>query len=335
MKSITILNLLILLFSVNISAQDNRVLADYKLEKIQDILLSDYDIFRPNLIDINKGGSIIFFDFARYELVVYEMGSKAFQFYGNRGKGPKEFGQIFDVKVDENDDIYLVDTGNNKIVKWALQGKYIGEMSVGTRFIRPARFTLCKDSDVMYILSSQYGRDGLLHKYDKAGNLQQSFHKIEGNKERSPYFTDGTLACDEHQNLYYAKRYVNEIMKFDKNGEHVYTIPFYDTEKYKDIKIVQGKFYALNPSAPRYSSNIYYLDEKLYVSYSGLPKNFRYRFIDVYSEVSQEYLYSIQLPFEFREFVMNEKRIIILREDEKGEMYLTVFEYKYDGQETE
>ena len=321
---------LIVLLSVNIRAQDRRNYVDYELEIVQDIMLSNYEIFRPNLLDIYKGDKAIFFDFASYNLIVYDMISGEFNYYGNRGKGPKEFGQIFDLKIDEDGVVYLLDTGNNKMIKWHHLGDYREEVSVGSRFIRPARFSLCKGSNIMYVLSSQYGKDGLLHRYNKSGKLITSFHQIEGNKERSPYYTDGKLACDDEGNIYYAKRYVNDIFKFNNKGERVYTIPVFDTEKFEDIDIVNGKFYALNPGAPRYSSNIYYLNDKLYVSYSGLPKNFRYRFIDVYSENNQEYLHSIKLPFEFREFVIDEESISIFREDEIGEMYLTIFTYKYE-----
>ena len=316
--------------SLNATAQDNRTYADYKLEIVQDILLSDFEIYRPNLLDVYKGNKAIFFDFASYNLIVFDMKSGEFNYYGNRGKGPKEFGQIFDLKVDDDGVVYLLDTGNNKMIKWHHLGDYREEVSVGSRFIRPARVSLCKGSNIIYVLSSQYGKDGLLHKYNKSGDLKTSFHQIDGNKERSPYYTDGKLACDDDGNVYYAKRYVNDIFKFNNEGERVYTIPVFDTEKFEDIDIVNGKFYALNPAAPRYSSNIYYLNDKLYVSYSGLPKNFRYRFIDVYSEKNQEYLHSIKLPFEFREFVIDEESISIFREDESGEMYLTIFNYKFE-----
>lgn len=312
------------------NAQDNRNYVDYNIEIVQDILLSDFEIYRPNLLDIYEGDRAIFFDFASYNLIVFDMESGEFNYYGNRGKGPKEFGQIFDLKVDEDGVVYLLDTGNNKMIKWHHLGDYREEISVGSRFIRPARFTLCKGSNIMYVLSSQYGKDGLLHRYNKSGDLKNSFHLIEGNKERSPYYTDGKLACDDEGGVYYAKRYVNDIVKFNNEGKKVYTISVFDTEKFKDIDIVNGKFYALNPSAPRYSSNIYYLNDKLFVSYSGLPKNFRYRYIDVYSENNQKYLHSIKLPFEFREFVIDEESISIFREDENGEMYLTIFSYKYE-----
>lgn len=326
----SVLLITIVFISIDTAAQDNRNYADYNLEIVHDMLLSDFEIYRPNLLDIYKGNKAIFFDFASYNVIVFDMKSGEFNYFGNRGKGPKEFGQIFDLKVDEDGVVYLLDTGNNKIVKWHHLGDYREEISVGSRFIIPARFTLCKGQNIMYVLSSQYGKDGLLHRYNKSGDLKNSFHLIEDNKERSPYYTDGKLTCDDEGSVYYAKRYVNDILKFNNEGKKVYTIPVFDTEKFKDIDIVNGKFYALNPGAPRYSSNIYYLNEKLFVSYSGLPKNFRYRYIDVYSDTNEKYLHSIKLPFEFKEFVIDEKSISIFREDERGEMYLTIFSYKYE-----
>lgn len=327
--------LFLILFLTNImdiSAQEKRISGDYNLEVTQDILLSKYEIFRPaSSIDIVEGGSrIVLFDMGKYNMVVYNMQDSTFQFYGKRGKGPKEFGGIFDMKVDRNGEIYLTDRENNKIIKWHVEGEYIGEMSVSSRFIRPARFTLCNDSNLMYILSSQYGRDGILHQYDKVGELKHSFHKIQDQEERLVYYTDGTLACDEQENLYYATRYVNEIKKYNKHGELVYTLPVYDSEPNDEVIRTNGRYTSLNPSALRYTSNIYHMNGRLYASYSGLPRNYRYRYIDVYLENKQKYLHSIQLPYEFSSFVITEDNIVIIREDENEEMHLTIFNYEYE-----
>ncbi|MFD2532443.1 NHL repeat-containing protein [Gracilimonas halophila] len=329
--AITILFFVLILTTIiDVSAQDKRTLGDYTLEVTQDILLSEHEIFRPaSSIDISESDHrIVFFDLAKYKIVVYDLTHSTFQLFGNRGKGPQEIGQIFDLKVDDGI-IFLIDTGNNKIMKWNTDGEFIEEMSVGSRFIRPARLTLCKGSNLMYILSSQYGPNGLIHQYAKVGDLIHSFYEIEDEQERWVYYTDGTLACDEQENLYYAKRYVNEIKKYNENGELIYTLPIYDSEPNEEVVKTNGRYTSLNPSALRYTSNIYYLNGMLYVSYSGLPKNFRYRYIDVYMENQQKYLHSIQLPFEFKSFVMTEDKIAILREDENEEMYLTIFNHEY------
>ena len=318
---------------IDVLAQDKRTIGDYVLEVKHDILLSEHDIFGPaSSIDMTEGDSrVVFFDLAKYKIVVFDLKDSKFRLFGNRGRGPKEVGQIFDLKVDANSVIFLIDTGNNKIMKWNTDGEFIEEMSVGSRFIRPARFALCKSSNLMYILSSQYGPKGLLHQYTKVGKLNHSFYQIQDQKERFVYYTDGTLACGEEENLYYAKRYVNEIKKYNKHGELVYTMPVYDSEPNEEVIRTNGRYTSLNPNALRYTSNIYHLNGRLYVSYSGLPKNYRYRYIDVYSENQQKYLHSIQLPYDFKSFVISEDLIVILREDKDEEMYLTVFKYEYEG----
>jgi hypothetical protein len=330
MKKIIATIFLTFLVIVSISAQE-RSIADYKFEIVEDILLSEHEIFRPNLIDAYKDEKIVFFDFTRSKLVIYDIDNNSFSLLGNKGRGPKEFGQIFDLKVDNDGEIYLIDTGNYKMVKWGVNGDYLGEMSVGSRFVKPARFALCKNSDLMYILSSQYGRKGLLHLYDKDGTLKKSFHKIANKEERFVYYTDGSLTCGEQNNLYYVKLYINEIMKFNPKGQIEYELPVYNSEPNEELIITKGNFITLNPEARRYSGDVYYLNNKLFVSYLGLPQNFRFRYIDVYSENKQEYLHSIQLPYEFREFAITDDKIVTIREDEDGEMYLTVFKYVQKG----
>lgn len=322
-------------FFINTYAQEKRTFANYHIQKVQEVNLSDYEIFKPYLLDADKLDRIVFFDYVRYKLVVYDLKEKKFRMLGDRGRGPKEFGQVFDLKIDDNGIVYIIDTGNNKVLNWHANGDYINEMSIGSRFIRPARLALCNNSSLMYILSSQYSKDGILHQYDMQGNLKKSFHKIEGNKERSPYYTDGALACGKSENLFYAKLYVNEIIKFNRQGNQIYTIPVFGSEMKKDIVSRKRGMYTLNPSAERYTGDIFILNDKLYASYLGLPRNFIFRYIDVYLSGSQEYLHSIELPYLFREFVITQDKIITLRDGEQGEVYLTVFEYKYEAAKTE
>ncbi len=322
------------LISSDVFSQDNRIIENYKLEIIQDVLLSDHEIFKPYLLDISENRWIVFFDFARYELVVYNLADNVFQFYGNRGKGPKEFGQIFDLKAGGNDEIFLIDTGNNKMIRWNVEGRFLGEFATGSSSIRPARFTVCKDSNLIYILSSQYSSNGIIHQFEKNGNLRQSFYEPEVKDIRLVYYTDGSLECDQEGNLYYSTLYVNKIRKYSNNGKLVYDMPVYDSSPNEEIVKVDGRLANLNPSATRYSGDIYYMNGKLYVGYSGRARN-HFRLIDVYLDSKQEYLHSIQLPFEFQEFVIDEERIIIFREDENGEMYLTIFEYEYEREKTD
>lgn len=322
------------LISTNVFSQGNRIIGNYNLEIIQDVLLSDYEIFQPYLLDISENGRIVFFDFARYELVIYKIVDKAFYFYGKRGRGPQEFGKIFDLKADGNGQIFLIDTGNNKIIKWNEEGKFLGEIATGSSSIRPARFTVCNDSNLIYVLSSQYDGNGILHQFDKEGNLKQSFYEPEVKDIRMVYYTDGHLDCDKEGNLYYSTLYVNKIRKHNVKSEFVYDMSVFDSSPNEEIVKLDGRLANLNPSATRFSGDTYYMNGKLYVGYSGRARN-NFRLIDVYFESKQEYLHSIQLPYEFREFVIDEEKIIIIREDEKGELYLTVFKYEHEGARTE
>src|SRR5690554_5780315 len=310
--------LFILAYSTNTSAQNKKVIGDYKLEAIEEIMLSDYDMFNPGLPAITSDNKLVLFDFNLYKLFIYNSDLTNVQRFGNRGRGPSELGQIFDIDVNSQGEILLLDTSNNKIIKVDSNGAFKEEIPIGSGSIRPSRFTVCKKNNLMYVLSSQNSRDGFLHQYDKQGSLKRSFNKIKVNALKFVYHTDGRLECDDAGNLYYATLAVNEIKKYNTNGDLVYNMPVFDSVPNEKITERDGKFVSLNPNATRFSGNIYYIDEKLYVAYSGEAKN-SFRLIDVYNEDRQEYSHSIQLPYKFRGFAITKDKIVILREDENDE----------------
>ncbi|MFA5669692.1 MAG: 6-bladed beta-propeller [Balneolaceae bacterium] len=320
--------LFILAYSINTSAQGKRIIGDYKLEVIEDIILSDYDIFTPGLPAITSDNKLVLFDFNLYKLFVYNSDLTNYQSFGSKGRGPKEFGQIFDIDVNSKGEILLLDTSNNKIIKVDANGTFKKEIPIGSGSIRPLRFTICDQNSIMYILSFQNSKDGFLHQYDNDGKLKKSFSKTKIKGLEFAYHTDGRLDCDDAGNLYYATLAVNEIKKYNANGELIYNMPVFDSVPNEKITERDGKFVSLNPSATRFSGNIYYIDGKLYVSYSG-EASYSYRYIDVYNEERQEYLYSIQFPYKFQRFVITKDKIAILREDENEESYLTVYKYSY------
>lgn len=326
MQHITILLILLSINTVSTSAQGKRIIGDYKLEVIQDIMLSDYEVYKPGMPSFTSDDKIAFFDFERYELFVSGLVDISFHRFGNRGRGPKEFGQIFDIDVNSQGEILLLDTSNNKIIKVDSNGTFKEEIPIGSGSVRPSRFAVCEQNNLIYILSSHNSRDGILHQYDKQGILIRSFNKIKVNALEFVYHTDGQLECDDAGNLYYATLAVNEIKKYNTNGELIYNLPVFDSVPNENITKRDGRFVSLNPSATRFSGNIYYIDGKLYVAYSGEAKN-SFRYIDVYDEERQEYLYSIQFPYKFQRFVVTNDKIAILREDENYESYLTVFKY--------
>lgn len=323
---INLLIFIILLFVNTNGYSQERDFRELEYQVISDFILSEYEIFRPNLLDVNNNGDVVFFDFASFKIVVKNILGEEFQFLGDgRGRGPREFEMVFDLRVLDNGEIYLVDTDKRKIIKWNTNGNYIKEMESGGKNVNPARFAPCENTENIYILSSQYSRRGIMHLVDAGGKLELSFEKKDF--ERSlPFYTDGELDCDNEGNLYYATRYENSIKKFNQKGKVVFEIPVVDFLENEKIVERDGNFFDLVNGVRRSSGDVIYKDGKIFVAFSG-NKDELLRIVDVYSAHDGTYEFSYKLPFTFQEITMNNDYIIILREDDEREMHLTTLKY--------
>ena len=310
-----------------ITYSQERVYKELNYKITSDDMLSDINVFRPNLLDINKNNEIVFFDFIDFKIVKKDIIGQEYKFFGDgRGRGPKEFEMVFDLKVLDNGEIFLVDSDKRKIIKWDTKGEYLGEMESGGKRVSPARMAVCESSDVIYILSSQFSRKGIMHQVNKKGDLMLSFEKKKNFEKSLPFYTDGELDCGSDGSLFYASRYVNSIKKYDKFGSLVFDIPVIDFLANEKIVERNDNFFDLVKGVKRASGDVIHFDDKLYVAFSG-QENELLSVIDVYSGQNGKYEHSFKLPFSFQEVAMNARYIIVLREGENGENYLTTLEY--------
>lgn len=328
MKKLICLLALFFFPSINLINAQDRSFKEISLKLDKKIKLSDYDIFRPNLLSTNYKGDVVFFDYVKFQLVYYNIHDSKFKFIGGgKGRGPKEFNMIMDLKIDENGEVTLADRDKIKIIKWNLEGEYLGEFKTKEKFIRPSRIAVCGSGDYIYILSSQYSPRGFIHYLNLSGQeSNKSFLSIESPDKRFPFFTDGELNCDQENNLYYASRYVNSIKKFDPSGSIIFDIPVYGFEKNVTIMEKNGRMYTPAEDVRRASGDIYRIEDNLYVGFSD-SKYSKLKLIDVYNPENGEYKYSIDVPFKFNEFAISNKNIFYISEDSEGEIYLLIYTY--------
>ncbi|MFB5600251.1 MAG: 6-bladed beta-propeller, partial [Nitrososphaeraceae archaeon] len=75
------------------------------------------------------------------------------------GKGEGEFDEPHGMAIDSKDNLYVVDTQNNRIQVFSPDGKYI--KSIGTKGVGPGEFLLIHDiaidkkNDIMYVADSR------------------------------------------------------------------------------------------------------------------------------------------------------------------------------------
>ncbi|MFY0685021.1 MAG: hypothetical protein JXR20_10750 [Balneola sp.] len=326
MKNIYLLLLIAFLFISKLNGQD-RSFKDVELSLVHDIVLSESDIFKVHSLEINELGDIVFFDFGKSKLVRTNVNGVRFKFFGNgKGRGPKEFVQIMDVKIS-NEKIFLSDREKGRIIVWNLNGEFEKEVKSGGKFIRPSRIAICDNLNKnVYLSSAQYGPNGIFHLYDHDLTLVRSFKKIESKNERLPYFTDGNLNCDGNGNLYYASRYLNSIQSFNNLGKLRFDVPVYGFEPNKKIIEKKGRRTSPAKGIRRASGDIYIIGENLLVAYSN-SKYIESKLIDVYDNNNGRYKYSINVPEKFTEFTISNDHIVFFVLDKQRETHLKIYSY--------
>ncbi len=318
--------LLFVIISSNLKSQD-RVYKDVDLTFIKDLKLSDHGVYNPDLLSANERGDIVVFDYAEYKLAHATVDNMEFNLFskGGRGRGPAEFQMVMDLELDEEGNIYITDSRKGKLVQWNTLGEFIKEYKANKHLPAPSRLTRCSNGN-LYVLSQQYSKKGIFHRVSKEGKLLNSFFKIDTFEKRLAYFTDGRLSCDENEYLYHSPLYINEIKKFNSDGELIFKIPIYGFEKNEKILVKDGRFYDPAPDIRRATGDIFVRDGIMIVAYSD-RKDMDSQLLDVYSSEKGVYQYSIEIPSIFNEIAVTSKNIVLLREDKSGEFYISLYSH--------
>jgi len=123
------------------------------------------------------------------------------------------FHQPFDLKVDDQGNIYILDSGNFRIQKFDRNGKYIS--SIGRKGQGPGEFLNCQDLDL--------DRDANLWIFDPENNRISGFTP-EGKYANSIKleFPPRFGAIDSENNIYVYEQYKGKLIhKYDTSGKIV------------------------------------------------------------------------------------------------------------------
>jgi hypothetical protein len=326
--------ILLLIYTTSVYSQTDRTYTDVNLQLIEEINLSEIDVFTPTGLSMDDSGNIVFFDFDRQFIAhtTLEDISSIELYGGKQGRGPGEFQNVWTTDIDEGM-IYVSEINNPKISKWSLEGNLLEEYAIKTKYVIPTRFTLCENNDLMYILSRQYWRRGILHQFDKRGGHIKSFQKIDSRDERHVFYTGGYLECDGSGNLFYAPMYVNKIRKYNPQGELIVEKEVFGGFENENIIERNGRWIDLHKEAKTISGDIHIhiQDNELYVAYSGIRAR-RFQTIDIYAADNIVYKHSISMPRMFANFTLSDQHIITIeRESRDADSWLRVYTYEGMG----
>ena len=170
---------------------------------------------------MNKKGEIIIAENGAHCISVYSQAGEKLRSFGSEGSGQGQFKKPRGVPVDDDGNILVADTENNRIQKFIADGKFITAVgSVGKKplqFYYPTGIAIHPVSKRVYVSESLNYRVQIL-------NPDLTPHSMFGNagSGKGQFNEPRGIAFDSEQNVYVGENRDNtHIQVFTANGEHL------------------------------------------------------------------------------------------------------------------
>jgi tripartite motif-containing protein 71 len=195
--------------------------------------------------------------------------------FGKRGEKPGEFSFPAGISSDPNGNIYVADTGNNRIQKFDAKGKlltFIGGFGwKSEQFQQPIDLTATNGLDI-FVADYENER---IERYDKDLNWIQSIYANPGLEERLRFGFPRSVSVSIHGDLFIVDGENKRVLKFNTQRQPEMSFGDYDwgegalTEPARLFVSKQDKIYVTDPGAERivlydyYGNFLGFLGEKL------------------------------------------------------------------------
>lgn len=303
---------------------------DYML--LDSINLNDFDIFSPHALTLNNKNQLAVMAWWDRIVYIFDLNdlNNPIKLQTRMGRGPGEYEYPFDMFLNNNI-LWISDMGLRKVESWNIEtNNLILTHNFNNVFIKPDQVAVCNNSagvKNLLLLSTQYGPGinkslGILHTYTIQNNKIEplkTFQKLDNDAERYPYVIQGDLACTRENEFLYSGDFTGSIRKYNIYGDLIYSTTavnsYYDEPLYYVLD--NGNMTKRNPEAVRINDNIFYIDNKVYISRSHDKRGYIHG-IDVYSEEDGSYIESYKIPAIAKEIIVTSSKLITVEYREDG-----------------
>ncbi|MDA8154971.1 MAG: SMP-30/gluconolactonase/LRE family protein [Actinomycetota bacterium] len=138
--------------------------------------------------------------------------------WGSQGTGNGQFGYMEGVAVDANSNVYVADSGNNRVQKFDPNGNYLAQWisdGIGLAFNSPNEVAVDATGD-LYVSDLNNNR---IVKFGPSGNYLTQWGSL-GTGD-GMFNGPGAMAFDPSGNIYVTDWQNNRVQKFDPNGNYL------------------------------------------------------------------------------------------------------------------
>ena len=127
---------------------------------------SEFEFYTIGGLVINSTGDYFIIDGKRGKIIQFNAAGKFKQFVGTNGEGPGEYTIIAALSMDKNDDLYIFDIPQMRIIKYSAPG-YLYEKQIN--YGKPIQDIITVDNGDLILYSSNIGE--VLYRVNGEGNI--------------------------------------------------------------------------------------------------------------------------------------------------------------------
>jgi len=206
----------------------------------------------PIQVCLGQNNEIIVLDYAEDCLYFFDKDGKYIRTIGQRGQGPGDLLRPTGLQIDKNSDIYIYETGNNRISIFSYNGKFITSFRLKGSAYRCFTFSVTKNQEVIvnapttgfYI--TVYSRDGNILR--EVGSVEQLVKKpvnligdlIDASILNNTLGAGFPFYEENEGNYYIFLQYLPYIKIFNTKGEMIKKVDVQFPEILKIIDEIPG-----------------------------------------------------------------------------------------------
>ncbi len=243
------------------------------------------------MLKVYEDQGIYFFDYGDLALKKFSHDGTLLQKYGKgRGQGPGEFSNPTDFVVTEEGLLWIADPVNGVISVFNADGSLIRTIHT---LSRPYRLLLYGAENMIIMPESG---EYLFEIYKTSGERIDTFGKIIENQQANVLALDGWIARSSTDSFFYVPFYAGLILSYTINKQRRFYVQMIDPKPLpKIIKSATGRTH-VDRKASYAALSINTAGNELFILSDDESKGDKSRVIDVYSNETGSYLYSMPVP---------------------------------------
>lgn len=315
-------------YAVGSQPVDQRHWVDVDLEKRFSVSKGeDYFLYGGWEVDTDSTGNFYFLDREDRRVKKFDsQGNFVTSIGEGRGAGPAEFQWPMDFTVTPDGEVWIIDSHRRKLSRFSRSGSLAKSYQLdGTSASKSLALTENGNAIVL-----AHGSGPVFRKWNPSGKLLTEFGTLVRDQKRTFMALDGMIRAGP-RGFVFAPNRTGHLLRFSADSTLEYAVKTMDDVPYPTVEYSSGQYRSVGLEPVRRFStlDVEVVNGKIYC-FSHPASSPGKRVLDVYRYDDGRYLYSLELPVDFKKFGLTEDFLI---EVHPGEM--TVWRWERAAVSTE